>query len=123
MAFHNYAGLVNMHKRPFQITQKQASYRDNDTTRLVDGGYGTPVDCEGVFDTITEKEYRRFPELEQVKSDLKVITTPALMNGVTPTVKDKIEYGDFVYYIVKIYNRAFYGNYLILYLSKEEYRL
>ena len=103
MAFHNYLGLISMHKRAFQLWKRQVSTRDSDTTRLLSGGYSTtPVECEGVFETLTREDLERYPDGEFVHSDMKVTTSPDLMNGETLGLKDRIIYEGKTYFVHRL---------------------
>jgi hypothetical protein len=122
MAFHNFERLINKHKRTFQISQKTGSgIVSNSTTRYQKRDYGTPVNVNGVFETITEKDYKRFPDIEHINSSLKVTTTPTLLNDLIPQIKDKITYNNVDYWLNKVHNEVYYGNYYILFLEKIEY--
>jgi hypothetical protein len=122
MAFHNFEKLISRHKRSFQISQKTGSgIVSNSTTRYQKRDYDTPVSVEGVFETISEKDYKRFPDIEHINSSMKVTTTPKLLNGLTPEIKDKITYNSVDYWLNKVHNEVHYGNYYILFLEKIEY--
>lgn len=122
MAFHNFENLIKRHKRAFQITQKTGSGTIIDsTTRFRKRDYGTPVNVEGVFETITEKDYKRYPDIEHTNSNMKVTSTPNLLNSLIPQVKDKITYNSLDYWVIKVHNEVHYGNYYILFLEKIEY--
>lgn len=118
--FHNYTNLIKKEKRSFQLVKHIEGYRDTDTSRFYRGGYADPVNCEGVFETLTEKDYARFTDEEKIKSDLKITTTPELMNNVQPEIKDKVVYNDITYWIHRVYNQLHYGNYWRIFLKSEE---
>lgn len=120
--FHNYKPLITMHKRPFQISKWNKDTRDPNTTRFGGGHYSSPVNCEGVIATITKLDYERHPDFEIHTSDLKLITSSDYMNGIVIEVKDKIIFDDLTYWVHKLLDRAYYGNYIIAILKKDEFK-
>jgi len=120
MAFHNYQSLIVSHKRSFYLQVKGSDFVDPDTSRMVTGTYGNPIECSAVFETITEKDFKNYPDFNLTTSDIKLITTPKLINYLTINIKDKISYNGVVYWVYRIINHVFYGNYYIIFLKKEE---
>ena len=123
MAFHNFAPLITTHERTFNLIQKNPAVRDPTTTRMKPETDATPVKCHGVFETITEKDYKRYPDFELVHSDLKLTTTPEKLKGITPNTKHKITYNGITYWVYRIINKVYYGNYYIIFLKEEESKL
>lgn len=117
--FHNYIGLISRHKRSFSIQKYAGDVRSGISTRFGGGSYGTAVECEGVFETVTKKDYNRYPDMEVIKSDMKLITSPDLLNGFDIQPKDRITYQGKNYWVYKIVDKAYYGNFYVIVLTKD----
>ena len=123
MAFNNFQSLILSHARAFSIITKSAGTRDSNTSRFKAGSESTSLNCRGVFETITEKDLKKYPDFELIHSEMKCTTTPQLMKKHTPTTKEKIIYNGVKYFIHKIVNKVHYGNYYILFFREEETRV
>jgi len=121
MAFHNFSALIRSHDRPFTLYQKQAGSRNATSSRWEAADYSSGIKCRGAFETITEKDFEKHPDFELISSDMKITTTPQLMTGVEPQIKDKLVYNGVTFWIKRIVNKVHYGNYYIIYLTHEEF--
>jgi len=121
MVFHNFSPLISRYKRPFQLIQIKDGSRVNSTSRFENSEFELPTNCEGVFETISEKDFKRYPDFELKTSDLKVTCTPAMLNNVIPKLKDNILYSNVYFHIIQIIDHSYYGNYYILFLRKEDF--
>lgn len=120
MAFNNYTTLIKSHQRDFQIYQKSAGSRVATTSRYQKGDYGNAINARGVFMYITAEDYERYPDFELDSSDMKLISTPEMLN-ITPALKDRIVYNGVNYWAYKIINRVHYGNFYLIFLKHEEF--
>jgi len=120
MAFHNFSSLISSHERQFELIQKNPAVRDPNTSRMKPETDKIPIRCFGVFETITEKDFAKFPDMEFQHSDLKLTTTPQKLKNVTPELKHKISYNGIVYWIKRIINKVHYGGYYIIFMKEEE---
>lgn len=119
--FHDYHFLINMHKRQFSLYKAITGATNPNTTRYEPGGHSsTPISLYGVFETVTEKELEGFGDGEHIFSDLKLLISGTQLGSNTISIKDKIVYNGTVYFVVKIRDYTHYGNFLIVYLKKEE---
>jgi len=119
MAFHDFSGLISRHKRSFNIQKLSGDARSTTTSHYGGGSYGTAVAVEGVFESVTKKDYVRYPDFEVIKSELKLITSPALLKGFDIQPKDRIVYQTQNYWVYKIVDKTYYGNFYVIVLTKE----
>lgn len=115
--------MIARHKRPFTLYKAKSGSLNTLTTRFEDGDYENGVNCFGVWETITNEDLERYPDLEQSGGDIKLITTPILMNGLTLDMKDKLIYQNRTFKIIKIVDDEYYGNFFRVFLKDIHYRL
>jgi len=120
MAFNNFAPLIRSHKREFILISRTSGVRDPLTSRFRKGSADDGIKCNGVFETVTEKDLKKHPDFELLSSDLKLTTTPEMIKKHIPTLKEKIVYNGLTYWTHRIVNKVHYGNYYIIFLKKEE---
>ena len=118
--FHDYHYMISLHKRAFELYKKQAGATNSNTARYETGTHTGPFSCEGVFETVTHKELKAIADGEHIEADMKLLTTPTLLAGQTVDLKDKIIYSGRTFFVTKIRDDEYYGNYFIIYLKKEE---
>jgi len=119
MSFHNYHNLINRHKRSFSLAHKLAPTRNPITNKMVTEVWDTPVNVQGALWFVTEKDLKRYPDEKLSTSDMKLITSTTLLSGFIPNLIDKLEVDSDIYYIKKIIKQVHYGNYYIIFLTKE----
>jgi hypothetical protein len=115
--------MISKDKRDFVIYKAKEGSENILTTRYEGGSFEDGVQVSGCWETITKDDLFRNPDLEILKGDMKIITTPDLMNNIEPTIKDKVMYNNDNYIIVKIVNDVHYGNFYRIFLKKEIYRV
>jgi hypothetical protein len=115
--------MISKHKRDFVLYKAKPGNTSSATTRFEGGSYEDGVTVSGCWETITKDDIERNPELEIIIGDMKIITTPDLMNGTVPSIKDKILYNNNNYIIMKIIDDVHYGNFYRIFLKKEKYRV
>ena len=120
MAFNDYSSMIRNHSRSFLLIPKSNGVRDPDTSRFRKGGNDTAIKCQGVFETVTEKDFKKYPDFEITSGDLKLITTPEMIKKHEPQVKEEINYNGKPYWINKVLNRVHYGNFYVIFLKEEE---
>ena len=123
MAFHNFSALIRSHDRPFTLLIKQAGSRSANTSRFQAGIYSSGTKCRGAFETITEKDLQKYPDFELTSSDMKITTTPELLSGVEPNIKDKVIYNGVTYWVKRVINKVHYGNFYIIFLTFEAFQV
>jgi hypothetical protein len=123
MSFHNFNSLIARHKRDFVLYKAKTGSKSAVTTRYEGGSYEDGVQVSGCWETITKDDLERNPDLEIIKGNMKILTTPDLMSGIIPDIKDKILYNNNSYIIIKIIDDVYYGNFYRIFLKKENYRV
>ena len=121
--FHDYHRMIARHKRPFILYKYIGGDRNTGTTRYEDGDYQDGVEVEGVWETITNEDLKRYPDLEVSGGDMKIITTPILMKNNTLNIKDKLYYQNRTFKIIKIVDDEYYGNFFRVFLKDEHFRI
>jgi hypothetical protein len=117
--FHNYHNLIDRHKRSFSLAHKLAPARNPVTSKMVIEVWDNPVNIQGALWFVTNEDLKKYPDEKLSLSDMKLITSTTLLNGFIPKLIDKLEIDSNIYYIKKIIKQVHYGNYYIMFLSKE----
>jgi len=121
LAFHDYHRMIARHKREFDLHKKKSGTTNPATARFEIGGYEDPVTVEGVFEALNMTEdLSAGRDGEHIHADMKLTTTPRLLDGNEISVKDRVVYNGVTYFVHKIRNDVHYGNFLFAYLRKME---
>jgi hypothetical protein len=111
--------MINRNKRSFSLAHKLTPARDSITSKIVTEVWSDPINVQGALWFVTYQDLKRYPDEKLSTSDMKLITSTDLLNGFVPKLIDKLEVDSDIYYIKKIIKQVYYGNYYIIFLTKE----